>query len=246
MNNQATVQTFQELRLPGMKNAFSAYLETSTTFTPDELVAHLTQAEIEHRQQLRLRRLTEAAQFHYHAVLPEIDFAAQRGLDKNLLLRLAQGTFIRQHENLLLTGPTGVGKSFIASAIGHQACLLGYKTLYFNTRKLFHLLNAALADNSYLKILEKIARQDLLILDDFGLQPLDGPARQALLEIIEDRHQHKSTLIASQLPVRDWHAIIGQSAIADAVLDRIAHAAHRIELKGESLRKNKPNSDNPL
>ncbi len=246
MNNQATVQSFQELRLPGMKNAFCAYLESSATFTPDELAAHLAQAETEHRQQLRLHRLTLAAQFHYTAAMPEVDFATKRGLDKNLLFRLAQGNFIRQHENLIITGPTGVGKSFLASAIGHQACLLGYKTLYFNTRKLFHLLNAALADNSYLKILEKMAKQDLLILDDFGLQPLDGTARQALLEIIEDRHQHKSTIIASQLPVRDWHAAIGQSAIADAVLDRIAHAAHRIELSGESLRKNNPNHNNSI
>ncbi len=237
MNNQATLEKLASMRLWGMKNAFSTYLETSATLTPDELAAHLTQSEWFSRQNLYTQRLLNNANFHYAASMAEVDFLSPRGLDKNLALRLAQGQFIQNHENLLLTGPTGVGKSFLASALGQQACILGYKTLYFNTRKLFHQLNAAMADGSYLKLLAKIEKQDLLILDDFGLQPLDGQARQSLLEIIEDRHLKKSTLFASQLPVREWHTAIGQSAIADAVLDRLVHSSHRIELKGESMRK---------
>ena len=237
MTNQATLEKLGMLRLKGMKNAFIAYLETATTYTNDELVGHLTEAEWSHRQQLRLARLLKNARFRYPVQIADLDFNASRGLDKNLVLRLTDGSFIKAKENLIITGATGVGKSFIASALGHQACMMGYKTTYFNTRKLFHQLNASLADNSYMKLIAKIEKQDLLILDDFGLYPLDGKARQALMEIVEDRHQKSSTIITSQLPVDKWHGIIGESAIADAVLDRVVHAAHRIELKGESLRR---------
>ncbi len=242
MNNQVTLQTFSTLRLWGMREAFTAYLEMPTTFTPDELAAHIAQAEWTSRQNAHIKRLMANAQFHYKADLNDLDFSTSRGLDKNLVLRLLQGQFIEAHENLIITGPTGVGKSFVASAIGHQACLLGFKVLYCNTRKLFHQLNAALADNTYLKLMTKIEKVDLLILDDFALQPLDGQARQSLLEIIEDRHLKKVTLITSQLPVSDWHAAIGNSAIADAILDRLIHNAHRIELQGDSMRKMKKKS----
>ena len=138
MNNQVTLQTFTNLRLWGMKEAFAAYLESSSTFTSDEIAAHLAQAELNNRQNGHIKRLLLNAQFHYTANINDVDVATSRGLDKNLLLRLAQGQFIKAQQNLIITGPTGVGKSFIASAIGHQACMLGFKTLYFNTRKLFH------------------------------------------------------------------------------------------------------------
>ncbi len=153
------------------------------------------------------------------------------------MLRLNDCSFIKNKENILITGPTGTGKSFIASALGHQACMMGYKTMYFNIQKLFAQLKAAMADGSYFKLIAKIEKQHLLILDDFGLQPMDNHNRQALMEIIEDRHTKHTTIIASQLPVNKWHRSIGESAIADAVLDRLVHAAHRIELNGESMRK---------
>ena len=147
------------------------------------------------------------------------------------------GTFIRKKENLLITGPTGVGKSYIASAIGHQCCQMGFKTLYFNTQKLIARLRLLKADGSYAREIAKIERYDLLILDDFGLQLFDNESRMALMEIIEDRHGRKSTIIASQLPIAKWYEVIGESTIADAILDRMIHTAHRIELKGESRRK---------
>lgn len=239
MTNQATLDKLVAMRLWGMKNSFSTYLETSAELTADELIAQLTESEWINRQNLRLQRLLKNARFRYTVQLADIDFSPNRGLDKNLLMRLSSGGLVESKENLIITGATGVGKSFLASAIGHQACLMGYKTLYFNTRKLFNQLQAGLADATYFKLIAKIEKQDLLILDDFGLQPLDKNARQALLEIIEDRHQKRSTIITSQLPVGKWHPVIGENAIADAILDRLVHAAHRIELNGESRRKKK-------
>jgi len=239
MTNQATLDKLTSMRLLGMKNSFSTYLETSAQLTADELIGQLTESEWIHRQNLRLQRLLRNARFRYTVQMADIDFSANRGLDKNLFLRLSSGGLVESKDNLIITGATGVGKSFLASAIGHQACLLGYKTLYFNTRKLFNQLHAGLADGAYFKLIAKIEKQDLLILDDFGLHPLDKNARQALLEIIEDRHQKRSTIITSQFPVGKWHPIIGENAIADAILDRLVHAAHRIELVGESRRKNR-------
>jgi len=167
----------------------------------------------------------------------QIDFEVDRNLDKNLLNRFAECSFIDKNENILITGPTGIGKSYIASALGNQACMLGYKVFYASTAKLFALLKMAKADGSYIRETARIEKQDLLILDDFGMQPLDTSSRATLMEIMEDRHGKHSTIITSQLPVRQWHDVIGEKTIADAVLDRIVHNAHRIELAGESLRK---------
>jgi DNA replication protein DnaC len=195
------------------------------------------QSEWEYRENKRFDRHLRQARFRYGASIEEIDFASPRGLDKTRMLRLADAGFIERRENLLITGPTGVGKSFIASALGHQACLRGYRTLYFNTQKLFAKLKILKADGTYLKEMNRIERCDLLILDDFGMQNLDNTNRMNLMEIIEDRHGRKSTLIASQLPVASWYEVIGESTIADAILDRLIHGAHRIELKGSSMRK---------
>jgi DNA replication protein DnaC len=169
----------------------------------------------------------------------EIDFSSPRGLEQNQLLRLASCQFIEQKENILITGPTGVGKSYLASALGNQACMKGYKVLYYNSAKLFSQLKISRADGSYLKLINRLEKQDLLIMDDFGLQPLDEENRLMLLEVIEDRHGRRSTIVTSQLPVIKWHALFGEQTIADAVLDRIVHTAHRLELKGESMRKKK-------
>ncbi len=239
MNNQATLDKIIQMRLWGMKDAFSLFLDNASEMMADELIAHLVDAEWQDRHTRRIERLIRNARFRYQALPSEIDFQASRGLNKNVVMRLADCSFIKKRENIILNGPTGVGKSFIASAFGHQACMLGYKTLYYNTNKLFSQLKAALADGSYLKLITKIEKHQLLILDDFGLQPMDMHNRQALLEIIEDRHSKHSTIIASQLPTDKWHRVIGENAIADAILDRLVHNAHRLKMSGESMRKRK-------
>ena len=154
-------------------------------------------------------------------------------------MRFINGDFIKKKENILITGSTGVGKSFIATAIGYQACSMGFKVKYYNINKLFDQLKLAKADGSYHKVIDRIEKQDLIILDDFGLLELDNNKRQAFMEIIEDRHGKRSSIIASQLPVIQWHQIIGEQTIADAILDRVVHSAHRIDLKGESMRRKK-------
>ena len=183
------------------------------------------------------------ARFRYQASVEEIDFQATRNLNKNKLLRLADCSFIERAENILITGPTGVGKSFIASALGHLACEKEYRTAYFNLQKLFSTLRMAKADLSYQKIISRLEKIDLLILDDFGLQTFDHENRLALLEIIDDRNGRKSTIIIAQLPVKSWYEVINDKTIADAILDRIVHQAHRIELKGESMRKLKKSNN---
>lgn len=236
--NEQTLQQMKNLRLYGMHRAFTTTLEASSiAYTNDELVAYLLQAEWDDKHNRKIERLTKSAKFRYKASVEEIIFDPSRSLDKNQFMRFISCDFIKNKENMLLTGSTGVGKSFIASALGYQACSLGYKVKYYNINKLFSKLKLAKADGSYLKEIDRIEKQDLIILDDFGLQELDNNKRQAFMEIIEDRHGKKSTLIASQLPVIQWHQIIGEQTIADAILDRIVHEAHRVELKGESMRK---------
>jgi DNA replication protein DnaC len=237
MNNQ-TLQQMKLLRLYGMHGAFTTTLETTgVDYTNDELIAFLIQAEWDDKHNRKIERLTKSARFRYKASTEEIIFNNGRSVDKNQLMRFISGEFIKNKENILITGSTGVGKSFIASALGYQACTLGYKVKYYNINKLFGKLKSAKADGSYLKEIDRIEKQDLIILDDFGLQQLDNTKRQAFMEIIEDRHGKKSTVIASQLPVINWHEIIGEQTIADAILDRLVHSAHRIDLKGESMRK---------
>ena len=233
------LNTMASLKLHGMRTTYRPLLEKLAhhEMTHDELIGTLIQSEWEHRENSKVHRYLQQAKFRYGASLEEIDLDANRGIDKNKLLRLTDGTFIRKKENLLITGPTGVGKSYIASAIGHQCCQMGFKTLYFNTQKLIARLRLLKADGSYAREIAKIERYDLLILDDFGLQLFDNESRMALMEIIEDRHGRKSTIIASQLPIAKWYEVIGESTIADAILDRMIHTAHRIELKGESRRK---------
>lgn len=239
--NSTLLNQMSQMKFYGMQQAYQTLLDSKQhhSLTNDEVISILIQAEWEDRENRKVNRYLKAARFRYLASIEEVNLTATRGLDKTQLLRLADCSFIKKKDNILITGPTGVGKSYLASALGHQACLQGYKTLYFNTQKLFPQLNISKADGSYLKQVSKIERHDLLILDDFGLQPLDNNSRMMLLEIIEDRHGRSSTIIASQLPVAKWYDIIGDSTVADAILERMAHAAHRLELKGESLRKSK-------
>jgi DNA replication protein DnaC len=238
--NKQTLSTLHQLKLTGMYRAYENVLEAhkNEVLTADELVHLLVQSEWEERHNQKLKRLTRSARFRYQASVEEVTFPAKRNLDKNLFLRLADCSFIDRKENILITGATGVGKSFLASALGHQACSKGYKTCYYNIQKLFTKIAMAKADGSYVKELGKIEKKDLIIIDDFGLQPLDTERRLELLEIIEDRHGRMSTILCSQLPVNKWYNIIEDSTIADAILDRLVNGAHRLELKGESMRKN--------
>jgi len=229
----------------GMVRAFRTSIENGSMIqmTGDEMVSMLIDAEWDDRNNRRIERQMRNAKFRYKANIEQLHFDIDRNLDKNQFMRMAECTFIGRKENLLITGSTGIGKSFIASAIGNQACTLGFKVLYANTTKLFTRLKMAKADGSYIREIAKIERQDLLILDDFGLQPLDASNRSVLMEIIEDRHGNRSTIITSQLPVAQWYEVIGEQTIADAILDRIVHDAHRMELVGESIRRRQRNKN---
>ena len=238
--NKESLEKMIRMRLLGMHQAFKTSIEAESQtpqFTNDELVHHLVQSEWDDRQHRSVQRGLKNANFRYSASLEQLDYSGDRGLDKNLVQRLYGCEFIKKGEDLFITGSTGTGKSFLASAIGQQACLLGYKVLYTNTTKLMSYLKMAKADGTHLKELSKIEKQDVLILDDFGVQPFDAGSRALLLDIIEDRHGKRSTIITAQLPVKKWHEVIGEKTLADAILDRIVHQSIRIELYGESLRK---------
>jgi DNA replication protein DnaC len=228
----------KQMRLTGMSRAFEQTLQSGKNekYTPDEMVEHLVESEWDERYNRKLDRTVKLARFRYKSSIEEIAFDDGR-LDRNQVERLATCDFIKRKENIIITGSTGVGKSYLASALGHQACSLGYKVLYQHSSKLFARLKIAKADGSILKELLKIEKQHILLIDDFGIQPLDNQSRSILMEIIEDRHGKGSTIITSQVPVGLWHEIIGEPTIADAILDRIVHDAHRIEMTGESMRK---------
>jgi DNA replication protein DnaC len=232
-------QKMTQMKLYGMLQSYHTVLEKNQhhNLTNEELLNVLVQAEWEERETRKINRNLKNARFRYQASIEEIDFTKSRNLDKTHTLRLADCSFIKRKEDVLITGPTGVGKSFLVSALGHQACHNGYRVQYYNCHKLFARLKMAKADGSYVKEISKIEKQDLLILDDFGLQPLDNYNRNTLMEIIEDRHGTHSTIVSSQLPVSNWYEVIGESTIADAILDRLVHKAHRLELNGESMRK---------
>ncbi len=237
--NEETIKQMKDMKLSGMVRAFTTSLENEqlNKYTPDEMVAFLIQSEWDDRQNRTTLRLITNARFRYNASIESLHYSNNRNLDKNQILRYADCSYIKTYENIFITGSTGIGKSYIATALGNQACILGYKVMYANTSKLFSRLKMAKANGLYVKEMAKIERQDLLILDDFGLQPLDTTNRNILMEIIEDRHGKSATIITSQLPVSKWHEVIGEQTVADAILDRIVHSAYRIEIKGESLRK---------
>ena len=239
------MQKLASMKMQGMINAFQNVLETgqASHLAIDALLAHIVDSEWDYRKNRKRERLLKQADFRYHATFQEIDFQAARNLDQNLLLRLSDCSFISDKKDLIITGPTGCGKSFIGSALGHQVCEHGYKTAYFGTSKLLGYLKSEGENGNYLRTLNNLQKTDLLIIDDFGLNPFDAPTRLALLDILEDRHARKSTMFISQLPVSTWNDLIGESTVADAIMDRIAYNSFRIELTGESMRKKYQKND---
>lgn len=240
MNNE-TLEKMRKMKLFGMHRTFKTSLESGKTekCTMDEMISNLIESEWDDRKNRGIERQLKNARFRYKASMEELNYQIDRNIDRNQVMRFGACAFIGKNENILITGSTGIGKSYIASAIGHQACSLGYKVIYHNTAKLMSKLKIAKADGTYTKEIAKIERQNLLILDDFGIQPFDATGRAMLMEIIEDRHGKGSIIVTSQVPVTKWFEIIGEQTMADAILDRIVHQSHRLELKGESMRKRK-------
>lgn len=232
-------EQMSQLRLSGMKHRYESLDQSRQlqNLALNEALELLLQAELENRDNKRTERLTLKAKFRYKASLNQINYLESRKLDKNLIASLSDCTFIDKGQSVIITGATGCGKSFLASALGHQACLLGYKVLYSPMSKLFSQLKINRLSATLAKAFEQISKQQLLIIDDFGITGLDQQQAMDLLEIIEDRHGRFSTIIATQLPITAWFDIIPDSTIADAILDRLIHSSTRIELKGDSLRK---------
>jgi DNA replication protein DnaC len=230
---------FTHLRLHGMSRSWQALVETRRhhELSLIEGLELLLQAEQQERSNKRFDRLQKNARFRYQASIEELQYDTSRGIDKSLISTLATGEYLSKGESVLITGATGCGKSYLASALGHQACAQGYKVAYYNIQKVLLKAKMSRVEGTILKFFDNIAKADLLILDDFGLTHLDQQQQLDLMELIEDRHGRASTLIASQLPVSNWYDVIGEETIADAILDRLVHVSYRIELKGESLRK---------
>lgn len=237
--NTISLDLMHRMKLHGMASAFEESLSSTfaETMTPDSFLNMLLSREWDYRSAAAIERLIKQAAFRYRAYPEDIDYSISRGLDRNQMERLLTLDFVRQGRNLFITGPSGTGKSFLATAIGYKACNMGIKTLYANTSRLMGTLKVAKVKGTIEAELKKIERCPLFILDDSFLVSLDAKERAILLEIIEDRHERKSIIISSQLPVSAWYDAIGDPTAADAILDRIVHTAHQIELAGESLRK---------
>ena len=239
MMNHPTLEKLTELRLSGMKEALCEQQDMLDIEELDfeERLGLLVDREITAREDRRLKTRLRNARLRQQAAIEDLDYRHPRGLDKSLMRDLASCQWIKKHLNLLITGPTGVGKTWIACALVHKACRSGFTAQYYRLSRLFDELSYAHADGRYPLLMKKLARTDVIVLDDWGLAKITAPQRRDLLEVLDDRHNRRSTLITSQLPVEHWHKIIGDPTLADAILDRLVHNAYRIELKGESMRK---------
>lgn len=241
MNTTASLDQMQQLKLLGMHHAYHSQLELpmNQQLEGHELIARLLGAEQLHRVNEKTTYYLKLAKLRLPATLEQIECSPTRNLTKQQLATMTEGRYLDHGENLLITGATGCGKSFLACALGHQACIQGYKTSYLNMNRLIEKVTLSRLDGSYIKLLNHLERQSLIILDDFGLQPMSQELRLTLLQLLEDRYGKKSIIITSQLPVAKWHEYINDPTLADAILDRLTANAHRIELKGESLRRKK-------
>lgn len=239
MNTTATLEQLKDLKLQGMARSYEAILQLPVNQHPEghALIAQLAEAERQNRTHYKTQLFLKLSKLRYAGSLEEISYGSQRNLTKEQILQLSDCSYIDRSENILISGATGSGKSFLACALGHQACVMGYKTLYLNLNRFTEKIMVAKLDGSFVKLLNQLDRASLLILDDFGLAPMDQNTRLALLQILEDRYNKKSIVIASQLPISKWHEYIAEPTLADAIMDRLMANAHRFELKGESLRK---------
>jgi DNA replication protein DnaC len=248
MLTHPTLDQLRALKLDGMAHALEEQrlLPACQDLAFEDRLGLLVDRERSWRDGRRLARLLRSAKLkHAEACLEDVSYSGGRGIDKRLIANLSGGDWIRQGQSILLTGPTGVGKTWLACALGQQACRQGFPVLYQRVPRLTETLRIAHADGSFGRLLTQLARVDVLILDDWGMTPLDQAARHDLLEVIDDRSTSKSTLITSQLPIDHWHAWLNDPTVADAILDRLVHRSHRINLKGESLRRKPLDKDKP-
>ena len=245
MSYQHTLERLHSLRLTGMAEALSQQ-QTQPQIQQlsfEERLTLLVDHELLYRDNRRQTRLLKAAKLRLSACVEEIDYQHPRGIDRAYLSSLTQGHWIERRQNLCITGPTGCGKTWLACAFGNQACRQGRSVRYLRVPRLFEQLRIAHGDGSYTRVMNQLAKTDLLILDDWGIPKLNVPQRNDLMEVIEDRYGLSSTLVASQLPVENWHDVIGEATLADAILDRLLHNAHRLPLTGESMRKKQQKLD---
>jgi DNA replication protein DnaC len=244
---QPTLEKLKNMKFYGMARALEEQLSSAEfdTFSFAERLGFLVDREHTERENRRLISRLRAAKLRQQACCEDIDYQATRGIDKSHIKQLVTCQWIRDRLNILITGPTGVGKSFIACALGHRACMDGFKVLYCRCSRLFGDLAVARGDGRYSKLMNNIAKTDLLIIDDWGLATLCDEERRDILEILEDRHDLRSTIVAGQLPVEHWHEVIGHPTLADAIMDRLVHNAYQINLKGESMRKKKAKKSLP-
>jgi len=239
MLTHPTLDQLNHLGLYGMAKAFGEIITSAdtATLTHAEWLALLLDREMTYRYDKKLAGRLRSARLRHQAVVEDVDYRSPRGLDRTLFQKLIVGDWIEAHDNLLMCGPTGTGKSWLVCALGHKACRDNRSVLYQRVPKLFNDLALARGDGRYPRVLRALGGVQLLILDDWGLEPLDPQARHDLLEILEDRYGRRSTIVTSQLPVAKWHDVIGDPTYADAILDRLVHNAHRVDLTGESLRR---------
>jgi DNA replication protein DnaC len=239
MNTQATLDQLRQLKLHGMSQAYEGTLTMPTKEQPtaNELIARLSEAEIQYRMHQKTQIYLRLSKLRYDAVLEQVQCSPARNLIRDQLLSISDCSFIQRAQNILITGSTGSGKSYLACAIGRQACMLGYRVMYFGMNRFLEKIAQTKLDGTFLKLLNQIEKIHLIIFDDFGLNPLDNTVKLALLQLLEDRYDRRSTIITSQLPVSKWFEYLGEPTVADAIMDRLSANADRFELKGESLRK---------
>jgi len=243
MLSHPTLEQLHNLRLSGMAQALQEQweMEDINALGFEERLGLLVEREVVVRESRRLQTRLKKAKLRQNGCIEDIDFKHPRGLDRSLVIKLSDCQWVQKHQNLIITGPTGVGKSYLACAFAQKACREGYSTIYLRISRLFEELSLAKGDGRYVKMLSNFAKTELLVLDDYGLAKLNQEQRHDLLEILEDRHGVRSMLVTSQLPIEHWHEQIGDPTLADAILDRLIHNAHTIKLKGGSMRKQKAN-----